>query len=390
MNKIILLMLFSIGVFAQTSEYRTSFYNKTTNAKLSGYSGYIYLVPQANTYPSGAITLLAVSGYDDYYYASAVPDGEYKIYIDLDKGGAGVPVLYREKVYIGENRLTTMANQFYSGMTDETEKLELNKYSDLEKAAVSPFQQKISENFEKVDSAVKYFDPRFFEVVGDEVTLNTTLYDSTLIPVVDTVINNDSTVSTSGAIVDYVKKSVDSLNTLNKLTNVAYKGQNNNFTTSQTVTGGVTVTNTFASQLVDGTNLATPSIRFRNSGSGLNSVIEHPGQAEGQTVYFRGGNSTKSAKLYIADANTTSVTIGSATIFTGFNIATPSEVVEVGGNIKASGTITGTNHIAGSANYFYLGDPTTDGSWRIGRSGNNLVSERRESGTWVTKQTITP
>lgn len=37
---------------------------------------------------------------------------------------------------------------------------------------------------------------------------------------------------------------------------------------------------------------------------------------------------------------------------------------------------------------FHLGDPTVDGTWRIVRSGNNLVFERRESSAWVTKQTI--
>ena len=39
---------------------------------------------------------------------------------------------------------------------------------------------------------------------------------------------------------------------------------------------------------------------------------------------------------------------------------------------------------------FYFGDMDTDGSWRIVRSGNNLVFERRESSSWVTKQTMTP
>jgi hypothetical protein len=38
---------------------------------------------------------------------------------------------------------------------------------------------------------------------------------------------------------------------------------------------------------------------------------------------------------------------------------------------------------------FYLGSPGTDGTWRINRSGNNLILERRESGSYVTKQTIT-
>lgn len=36
----------------------------------------------------------------------------------------------------------------------------------------------------------------------------------------------------------------------------------------------------------------------------------------------------------------------------------------------------------------YLGDKDTDGSWRIIRSGNNLVIQRLESSTWTTKSTI--
>lgn len=38
----------------------------------------------------------------------------------------------------------------------------------------------------------------------------------------------------------------------------------------------------------------------------------------------------------------------------------------------------------------YFGDAATNDSWRIVRSGNDLVFERRESGSWVTKGTITP
>lgn len=36
----------------------------------------------------------------------------------------------------------------------------------------------------------------------------------------------------------------------------------------------------------------------------------------------------------------------------------------------------------------YLGMPSEEGSWRIVRSGNNLVHQRRETGIWVTKQTV--
>lgn len=37
---------------------------------------------------------------------------------------------------------------------------------------------------------------------------------------------------------------------------------------------------------------------------------------------------------------------------------------------------------------YYLGDKDTDGSWRHIRSGNDLLFQRRESSSWVTKQTI--
>ena len=38
--------------------------------------------------------------------------------------------------------------------------------------------------------------------------------------------------------------------------------------------------------------------------------------------------------------------------------------------------------------YHYFGSQGTEGSWRIGRNGTGLVFERRESGVWVTKQTV--
>lgn len=44
--------------------------------------------------------------------------------------------------------------------------------------------------------------------------------------------------------------------------------------------------------------------------------------------------------------------------------------------------------ITPAASYQYFGDTATDGTWRIGRSGSDLVIERRESGSYVTKQTI--
>lgn len=44
----------------------------------------------------------------------------------------------------------------------------------------------------------------------------------------------------------------------------------------------------------------------------------------------------------------------------------------------------------GESGVFYFGDKDTNGTWRIKRDGNNLITQRRETGIWVTKQTITP
>jgi len=41
-----------------------------------------------------------------------------------------------------------------------------------------------------------------------------------------------------------------------------------------------------------------------------------------------------------------------------------------------------------SAKFMYWGDRNTDGSWRFGRFGNDMILQKRESGTWNTKHTF--
>ena len=55
----------------------------------------------------------------------------------------------------------------------------------------------------------------------------------------------------------------------------------------------------------------------------------------------------------------------------------------------AGGTLTG-DVVQASDKAFYFGATDADGSWRMNRSGNNLVIERRESGSWVEKAQIVP
>jgi len=67
----------------------------------------IYLVPQANSYPTGAILLTAHATRSGVYEADGVAHGEYKIYI-----GSGTPTLYTEKIWVGENFISIIAGKF--------------------------------------------------------------------------------------------------------------------------------------------------------------------------------------------------------------------------------------------------------------------------------------
>lgn len=60
-------------------------------------------------------------------------------------------------------------------------------------------------------------------------------------------------------------------------------------------------------------------------------------------------------------------------------------------NLNVNGSITAAGSVdIGSTEAFYMGDPNTNGTWRITISGNNLNFERREGGVWVAKTAIVP
>lgn len=60
-------------------------------------------------------------------------------------------------------------------------------------------------------------------------------------------------------------------------------------------------------------------------------------------------------------------------------------------SLNVNGSITAVGSVdVGNTEAFYMGDPNTNGSWRIIRSGNNLNFERREGGVWVAKTAILP
>ena len=82
----------------------------------------IWLVPQANTYPTDALQLTEHGTRDGVYYRENVEDGEYKLYIDA--AGGSSPSLYEEKIWVGENRLTLIGDRFNSSLELQTAGIE--------------------------------------------------------------------------------------------------------------------------------------------------------------------------------------------------------------------------------------------------------------------------
>lgn len=62
--------------------------------------------------------------------------------------------------------------------------------------------------------------------------------------------------------------------------------------------------------------------------------------------------------------------------------------VNASGDVTAVGDLLGVNLELDSAGAVYEGDPTVDGTWRMWRSGTDLLFQRRESSVWVTKGTF--
>lgn len=66
-------------------------------------------------------------------------------------------------------------------------------------------------------------------------------------------------------------------------------------------------------------------------------------------------------------------------------------ITAIGTDIKTLFTVVRSEGVVvPSDDAMYLGEPTTDGSWRLVRSGDSLQLQRRESGTWVAKGAFHP
>lgn len=111
------------------------------------------------------------------------------------------------------------------------------------------------------------------------------------------------------------------------------------------------------------------------------------GQTQATNIFFRGSTTnrfiirgdTSLNKLYFLNGTGGSImTMISGSNNVGVGIDAPTSKLDVNGDIE---TISGGS--------YFIGDPTTDGTWKFAISGTDLIFQRRESGVYVTKSTIT-
>lgn len=60
--------------------------------------------------------------------------------------------------------------------------------------------------------------------------------------------------------------------------------------------------------------------------------------------------------------------------YVGIGVEVPTSVLDIAGSVEVTST-----------DWYYLGDPTTDGTWRMGIETGDFVVQKRVSGTWETK-----
>jgi len=154
-----------------------------------------------------------------------------------------------------------------------------------------------------------------------------------------------------------------------------------------TFTGNLTASGTInQTRAVSGNNDLT--VTNTTVGQFPSRVVAVDGQ--GRTAFFSSPDTVGNAQFGTTTGQDVEIVrAGARQVFIGNDNA----IFGTGGNTVtlSAGAVTATGNVTtSSTTAFYLGDSATDGSWRFIRSGNNLVVERRESGSWVNKGQWTP
>lgn len=168
----------------------------------------------------------------------------------------------------------------------------------------------------------------------------------------------------------YLRGTLGSTNT----TLIGAFGSSNSFTLEST--------NSFSSLILgDGTRLATLSTSASDSQITLTEGTKTSSLSALYGLTTGAAKAATSAGLLLEASNGTDIGLlgaSNSADVTWYGAHTFNSQISVLTNILL-------NNLSG---YYYIGDGGTNGNWRFGLSGNNLVFQRRESTVWVTKATI--
>jgi len=208
----------------------------------------------------------------------------------------------------------------------------------------------------------------------------------------------------AGQISKIGRESVAGTEFTNSLNNAFYMGQSgtrpvqfytNNNARMTILSGGNVGIGTNAPNYnfhIQGTSSSEITAAIDNQDANGYSILRFNNDAGDQTVLFHNG-STRGADGGAGSSTLRNDGVGDLILTStsadlvlqpngrnvGIGTAAPSSELDVVGDVEV-----------GSTDAFYFGDPSTDGSWRIVRDGNDLSFERRELGTWVFKMKINP
>ena len=149
----------------------------------------------------------------------------------------------------------------------------------------------------------------------------------------------------------------------------------------RTGTGGYRFYNSSGGLILD-MNRSSPNSRVtmycRDSNG---SVVINRTDLELRSTYWNGASSVE--KFNTIQSNISDTTSGNTQLEFKINGVTKAYMQEAGSALRTAGDIE-----VGSADAYYWGDPDTNDSWRAMRSGDDLLFQQREGGTWNTKSTI--